>query len=84
MQFSCIGSNLALFLLPVSFIVKEMLGHKHVEQSACVTCKQALWTTSECIKQPLVKQKQTALLWINSTGLEEKRNHLLNLSCSIS
>lgn len=84
MQFSCISSNLALFLQLVSFIVKEMLGHKHVERSACATCKQALWTTSECIKQPLVKQKQIALPWINSTGLEKKRNHLLNLSCPVS
>lgn len=49
-----------------------MLGHKHAEQSACVTCKQALPTTSECIKQPLEKQKQITLPWINSTELEEK------------
>lgn len=60
-----------------------LLGHKHVEQSACVTHKQALSITSECIKQPLEKQKQRALSCINSTEMQEKRNHILNLRYSV-
>lgn len=60
-----------------------MLGHKHVEQSACVTHQQALSITSECIKQPLEKQKEIALPWINSTQTQDKRNHTLNLRYSV-